>query len=280
MSTAGWLSLLGSIASADRGFNLVDEVKDYSKQFYNPENNTGHLVNLGNQLADGSEFKGYGVTSRLGDTTIGSDGSVNMNVGPDPQALNSMLQAYGAADNMMTQSQLNPAARQQQLYDQSMAVQNPALNRMQAQQQAREFAMGRGGIRGSLYGGTAEDAAMARARTDASNQAYMMAQQQALAEQGQQAQMATNFGQLANQYNAQTYMPMQNQMQLMQLAGLDADRAQTGQLTGQGYIGQTNTAGMQGAVNAFKSASELEGNLYDSILDNIGGLFSGLDLPF
>jgi hypothetical protein len=280
MSTAGWLSLLGSIAAVDRGFNVVDEIKDYSKDFYDPKTNTGQLVNLGNQLADGSEFQGYGVRSALGNTTIGKDGSVNMNVGPDPQALNSMLGAYGAADNMMAQSQLDPVLRQQDLYSQSMAVQNPALNRMQAQQQAREFAMGRGGIRGSLYGGTAEDAAMARARTDASNQAYMMAQQQALAEQGQQAQMATNFGQLANQYNAQTYMPMQNQMQLMQLAGLDADRAQTGQLTGQGYIGQTNTAGMQGAVNAFKSASELEGNIYDSILDNIGGLFDGLGLPF
>ena len=93
---------------------------------------------------------------------------------------------------------------------------------------------------------------MARARAEASNQAYLMAQQQALAEQGQQAQMATNYGRLANQYNQTQYLPMQTQMQLMQLAGADADRSQTGQLTGQGYIGQMALGGMQTEVNALK----------------------------
>ena len=278
MNPLGLLGLAGATWSANRGFNLVDEIQNYSDQFYDPATGKGHLVDLGKDLAEDSQFKGYGVTSQLGNTTIGGDGSVNMNVGPDAQAVDSMVNAYGAANQMMDRSLLNPAARQQQIYNQAMAVQNPQLNRMQAEQQAREYAMGRGGIRGSLYGGTAEDAAMARARAQASNQAYMMANQQALAEQQQQAQMASNYGQLANQYNQMQYLPMQTQMALMQLAGADADRAQTGQLTGQGYIGQTNTAGMQGAVNAFKAASELEGNIYDSILDNIGGLFGGLGI--
>jgi hypothetical protein len=34
--------------------------------------------------------------------------------------------------------------------------------------------------------------------------------------------------------------------------------------------------GIQAAVNAQKAASELEGNLYDSIFDNAGGLFGSL----
>lgn len=262
------------------GFNQAKNIEERAKGINDYLNGGNGQIGLGNQLNTGSQFKGYGVTSSLGNTTIGKDGSVAMNVGPDPQALNSMLGAYGAADNMMAQSQLDPAARQQQIYNQAMAVQNPQLDRMQAQQQAREYAMGRGGVRGSLYGGTAEDAAMARARAEASNQSYLMAQQQALAEQSQQAQMATNYGQLANQYNAQTYMPMQQQMQLMQLAGLDADRAQTGQLTGQGYLGQMGLGGIQTEVNAYKTASELRGNVIDSILDNIGGstgLFSFLN---
>lgn len=265
------------------GFDKASDIEKRASDINDYLNGGNGQIGLGTQLNAGSQFKGYGVTSALGGgnpSTVGTDGSIDIsNVGPDPQALDSMLQAYNAANNMMGQSVVDPYARQQQLYNQNMAVQNPQLNRMQAEQQAREYAMGRGGVRGSLYGGTAEDAAMARARVEGSNQAMMMAQQQALAEQGQQAQMATNYGQLANQYNQQTYMPMQTQMQLMQLAGLDADRAQTGQLTGQGYLGQMGLGGVQTEVNAYKTASELRGNVIDSILDNIGGsngLFSFL----
>ena len=277
--SAGFLTALTGAVAAGRGFNMADDVRDYGKNLYNVDANgnaTGAMPALGQQLADGSKFQGYGVTSGLGTSTVGSDGSINMGIGPDPQAYNSMLGTYETANQLMNQSAVNPYERQQQLYSQNMAAQNPMLNQMQAQQQANEYAMGRGGIRGSQFGGTAEDAAMARARVDGSNQAMMMAQQQALAEQGQQAQMATSYGQLANQYNQQTYMPMQQQMQLMQLAGADADRAQTGQLTGQGYLGQLNLGGIQAGVNSMKAASELEGNIYDSIFDNAGSLLSGL----
>lgn len=257
--------------AAQYGFNKASDIEERAADINAYLNGVDGQGGLGNQLNVGSQFKGYGVTSQLGNSSIGADGSVNMNVGRDPQALNSMLQTYRAANNMMGRSLTDPYNRQKQLYEQNMAAQNPQLNRMQAEQQAREYAMGRGGVRGSLYGGTAEDAAMARARVEGSNQAMMMAQQQALAEQGQQAQMATNYGQLANQYNQQTYMPMQQQMQLMQLAAGDADRAQTGQLTGQGYLGQMGLGGVQTEVNAYKTASELRGNVIDSILDNVVG---------
>jgi len=157
-----------------------------------------------------------------------------------------------------------------------MAVQNPMLNQMQAQQRADEFAMGRGGVSGSQFGGSSEDAAMARARVQGSNQAYQMAQQQGLAEQAQHAQMAQTFNQMGSQSYQNSFQPMNQQMQMMQLAGQDADRYQTGQLTGQGYLGQLNLGGIQAGVNSMKAASELEGNIYDSIFDNASGLLSGL----
>jgi len=150
-------------------------------------------------------------------------------------------------------------------------MQNPQLNRMQAAQQAREYAMGRGGVRGSQFGGTAEDAAMARARVDGSNAASVAAMNQALAEQQNQTNMAGTFGQLGQQQYATGFMPMQQQMALMQLAAGDADRAQTGQLTGQGYLSQLALGGQQTQVNAQKVAAELRGNVLDSILDNLGG---------
>ena len=284
MSLAGLLTGLASGAVADRGFGMADDVIDYGQNLYSYDpttgNSSGAMPQLGQSLADGSQFQGYGVSSGLGNTTIGMGANgtpqVDLGVGQN-QAYNGYANNYmNASNNFMNQSMVDPAARQQELYNQNMAVQNPMLNQMQAQQQAQEYAMGRGGVRGSQFGGTAEDAAMARARAQGSNQAYQMAQQQALAEQAQQAGMASQYNQMGQSAYQTSFMPMQQQMQLMQLAGADADRYQTGQLTGQGYIGQLNLGGIQAAVNAQKAASELEGNLYDSLLDNASGMFESL----
>ena len=181
--------------------------------------------------------------------------------------------------------------------------------------------MGRGGIRGSAYGGTAEDAAMAKARAQASNQAALNAMQQADSERSMFGQMASQygqlgnqnyglmsdreqalasnaaqFGQLGNQANANatqqagmmgqignslaslgldqtklSYLPMQQQMELLKLAQGTGSMAQQGQLTGQDYLAQMLLGGTNANINAQKVSSELMGNLYDSILDNLGG---------
>ena len=283
----GFLSALSGLGAgafaANRGFNLVDEISEYGNSIYNfdADGNVGGALNsIGQSLADNSAFKGYGVTTGLGSSgvNIGADGGMNVNlgVGQDGRWLNSANQSLGYANQMSQQAMTDPYARQQQLYEQSMAVQNPMLDQMQAAQQARSYAQGRGGIRGSQFGGSAEDAAMARARVQGSNQALLQAQQMAMAEQAQQGNLASMFNQMGQTGYQTSFLPMQQQMAMMQLAGGDADRYQTGQLTGQGYLGQTAMGGIQAAVNAQKAASELEGNLYDSIFDNAGGLFGSL----
>jgi hypothetical protein len=282
MSVPGFFAAITGAASAGRGFDMADDVRKYGKSLYNYTNGvaTGAMPELGNQLADGSKFQGYGVSSGLGNTTIGTGPNgtpqVDLGVGQN-QAYNGYANNYmNAANSFMNQSMVDPAARQQQLYEQNMAVQNPMLNQMQAQQSADDFAMGRHGVSGSQFGGSSGDAAMARARVQGSNQAYQMAQQQGLAEQAQQAGMASQYGQMGQSAYQTSFLPMQQQMQLMQLAGADADRYQTGQLTGQGYLGQLNLGGIQAGVNSMKAASELEGNIYDSIFDNVGGLLTGI----
>jgi hypothetical protein len=286
MDGFGFLSALSGLGAgafaANRGFNLVDEISEYGNSIYNfdAEGNVGGALNsIGQSLADNSAFKGYGVTTGLGTSSVNAtpDGmNVSLGVGQDGRWLNSANQSLGYANQMSQQAMTDPYARQQQLYEQSMAVQNPMLDQMQAAQQARSYAQGRGGIRGSQFGGSAEDAAMARARVQGSNQALLQAQQMAMAEQAQQGNLASMFNQMGQTGYQTSFLPMQQQMAMMQLAGGDADRYQTGQLTGQGYLGQTAMGGIQAAVNAQKAASELEGNLYDSIFDNAGGLFGGL----
>ena len=424
--------------------------------------NMGHeqqqwLQEQGNKLNDGSQFNGYGVTSGLGSSTVGTDGGINLGVGRDietnyygnnmlangqnamnlaaglnhgqgsvnwsgmgedaakaaslmdvnsgqygtnSQALydrasgmNASTGQYGAnsldayqrgmgmqanngafgegAEQAMQAALADPTKRQEEIFGQLMGMQQPGLDAAQAQQQAREHAMGRGGVMGSQFGGTAEDAAMAKARAQASNEAALGAMKQADAERGMFGQMASQFGQVGNQdyankqstadsylntaaqqgqlgntnyaneqntidslYNAssqqgqlgnqqyqnmanyqnnlasqaaqygqlgnnainananygnmlnsvgssmgqlglsakeQSYLPMEMQMKLLEQGRLNADMSQTGQLTGQDYLAQMLLGGSNANINAQKVSSELQGNLYDSILDNLGG---------
>ena len=411
---------------------------------------------LAETLAQDSAFKGYGVTTGLGTTTVGADGSTTLGVGPDRElgsrarnnavragqgiqsgmslaqqgatnqlagqardafsqirnaqsgnaisGLNAASQLAGqnafnpyqdmsqgiqlgalqglggqqgnalfASQRAMSNAMQSPYAREQDIYNRAMAMQEPGLQRAQAAQQAREFAMGRGGVAGSQFGGTAEDAAMARARADASNAASFQAMNQAQAEMMNQAAMANQFGalgqsaaglqqgigqgigqlglqgaqlgqsaaqlqgnmanqigaigaqdaalaaqrgnayqqagvqnaqlrqgaaglmnqlagtagSLSNSQYANQFLPMQQQMAAAQLGGQNADRAQTGQLTGTGYGAQLGLGGIQAQVNADKAASELYGNTLVGLMNaqaaqnaqttsTGGGLFSTL----
>jgi hypothetical protein len=269
-TTAGLLGLGATALAANYGFNQASNIEDRAAGI------SSDLTTLGDNLNTGSQFQGYGVTSRLGNSSISPNGSVNMGVGPNTQMQNQAMGMMGSSINAMNNAMQSTPQREQDIYNRMMLAQQPQLNQMQAAQQAREYAMGRGGVRGSQFGGTAEDAAMARARAQASNQAYLAAMQQALAEQQQQTNMAGTFGQLGQQQYSNSFLPMNQQMALMQLAQGDADRAQTGQLTGQGYLAQMGLGGMQTEVNALKTAAELRGNVLDSILDNLVGKDQGI----
>ena len=139
----------------------------------------------------------------------------------------------GQAQDAASRAMADPSQRQGEIYQQMMAMQNPELNRQQGEQQAQEYARGRGGVRGSQYGGTAEDAAMARARANASNQASLNAMQQADSERNTFGQMASQFGQLGNQ----NYANESNQQ-----SNLANSAAQMGQIGNQNYANMGNYA--------------------------------------
>lgn len=267
----------------------------------------------------------------------------------------------GASNQAMQNAMGDRAGREQSVYDRAMSMQQPGLDAARASQQAREFAQGRGGVRGSQFGGTAEDAATARAQAQAQNQAAFQAMGQAEAEMQGQAAMASQFGQMgqaaaglqgnlgmnmgqlgaqnaqlgqaaaqgmgqlggqqaslgqsaagiygnmanqmgqlgsqqaqlgqagaglmsqiANQQgnmglNAyqQSFLPMQQQMQMMQLGGQNADRFQSGQFTGANLGAQLGLGGIQSQVNAAKTAAELEGNIYTGAMDAAAGMTGG-----
>ena len=283
-----WDTIQG-VGAVAGGLAYADLISDRGQQY------ASEMGELAANLQDDARFQGYGVTTGMGSSTFSPDGSLDVGVGPDQammaggqemMGMSNPYQQYGmqAAGNAMG---MDTAAREAQIYDRAMAMQQPALDAQRAQQQAREYAMGRGGVRGSQFGGTAEDAAMARAQAQASNQAAFQAMGQAQQEMMNQGALASQFGQLGTQtgqlglqqYQA-AYTPFQQQLAAMQVANQAANMAQTGQLTGTGYGAQLGLGGIQTSVNADKAASELYGNLIAATLANAqqdgGGWLSDL----
>ena len=260
------LGLAGSAGSIYGALDNANDTRDMGNQIQT------YLDQMGTSLDTNAQFQGYGVTSGLGSSTVGTDGSVNLGVGQYGNAQNAADAAYGAATNFANQAAIPVGQRQDDIYQSIMATQNPELNRMQAEQQAAEYARGRGGVRGSQYGGTAEDAAMARARAQASNQAAFQAREMANTERGMLGQLAGQFGGYGNQSLQASYLPMQQQMALLGLGQQNSDMAQTGQLTGLDYMAQLGLGGANANINAMHSANQLTGNLYNALLSNIGGV--------
>lgn len=323
---AGLFNAIGAGLNFAAGTQLANELKDL-----------GNLANTGAQqiganAAADTAFTGYGVQTGLGNSTVDAYGNMNLGVGPDAamqglagslagggmNAFQQAMQQAGAqnqyadqAASMMGQGYeqmanafANIPGREQEIYGRAMAMQQPGLDAQRASQQAREYAMGRGGVRGSQFGGTAEDAATARAQAQAQNQASFQAMSQAqqeamnsLSAGGQMfgagntfnsaglgnAQLGQSGAQImgglgssmmgaGQNYYGQSFLPMQQQLAAMEIGGQAADRFQTGQLTGANLEAQAGLTGLEAMINANKVGSELMGNMYGSAASALGGM--------
>lgn len=163
----------------------------------------------------------------------------------------------GASQAAMQNSMQSTEGRETDIYNRAMAMQQPGLDQAKAAQQAQEFAQGRSGVRGSQFGGTAEDAAMARAQAGAQNQAAFQAMGQAQQEQMQQAN-------IANAYGAQGLQAGAAQSQIGQgMGALGAQNAQLGQAAGQalGTLGQGQAQLGQGQAGLLSQIGNAQGSL-------------------
>ena len=355
----GWLDIISGVGSAAAGYGIAEDMRGVGQDAAN------QMGELAGQLTNDTAFKGYGVTTGLGTSTVNADGSMNVGVGPDAgqaayansmqgNAMNNLgmsnqmaqmggfnpaymqamgvmqggMQGLGAQQNntfaasqqAMQNAMQGTAGREQDIYNRMMGMQQPGLDRAKTAQQANEYAMGRSGIRGSAFGGTGEDAAMAKAQFDAQNSASVAAMGQAQTEMMNQAGMAGQFGQmggqmaglqnqfgtsmgvlgqgqaqlgqgaaglmsqnaqisggLGNQAYGNQFLPMQQQLNALQVGGTHgASMAQTGQLSGAGYGAQLGLGGIQTQANMEKAASELYGNVFGSGMNALAGASGNL----
>lgn len=281
MSLMGMLAGAGSIAV---GQEIANDIRQTGQDA------ATQMGDLAGVLKNDTAFTGYGTTTGLGTTTVGSDGSTDLGVGPNTamqtRADNVMgvgAHNIGAASNMMGGAFNNVAGREQEIYNRAMAMQQPGLDAQRAQQQAREAGMGRSGVMGSQFGGTGEDAAMARAQMQAQNQAAFQSMGQAQQEAMNQVQAGQAMGQLGqsalgmgNQMYQNSFTPMQMQMQAAQIGGQNADRFQSGQFTGANLGAQLGLGAIQTQVNAENVAADMWSNLAGAGLNSLSNMSGGL----
>ena len=293
------------LGAAAGGLLYASEITDRGQGYAND------MGTLAANLQQQSGFKGYGVKTGVGQSQYAADGSLDVGVGPDQGMISAANQGALSGMNMMQQaganmganqgaymdasqqamgnSMQNMAGREQDIYNRAMAMQQPQLDQQRAQQQAREYAQGRGGVRGSQFGGSGEDAAMARAQAQAQNNASFQAMQMGQQEMMNQASLANQYGQMGQSMNGAIgqlgqgmgqmgqgmynmgYMAPNYQLNALQAGAEGANMAQTGQLTGTGYGAQLGLGGIQTSVNADKAASEMYGNIVASMMNNANG---------
>ena len=314
--------LLGLGFDVSQFQNLSDELKAFGTTAQ-----TG-METIGDTAATEMAFKPFTVTSGTGTATTTADGSTALALSPEQQALQDTLfggasglagqataaydpiyeqlanQAYGGVGSLMTQAQqaaldagaMDRGAREEQVYGQLRALQSPEEERQRLALENRLASQGRLGTRTSQFGGTPEQLAMAKAQSEAQNQASLMAMQQSGAEQQQALQRAAGLqgltsGMFGMGTQARTTPRQIQGMDLQNLAGMmQSGYAPESQMLNQLQVGTNiaslaDTARRQGAMEKAESyasglssnleAQKLRSDLLRGVIGSAGGIIGG-----
>jgi len=177
--------------------------------------------------------------------------------------------AFTGAQTLLGGVAGDQAAREQEIFDRIRATQLGEEERQRLALEERLFNQGRLGVRTSMFGGTSEQLALAKAQEEAQARASLAAIQQAQAEQAQQAQLGT-------QLLGAAYLPEAQAQNALQRGLLASQLAQRGQLYGTGLFGEASIAGLDALLGSGIGQAELMGRLGTSLLSGaIGGAGGG-----
>lgn len=218
-----------------------------------------------------TQFKPFTVTTGMGSISAGQDG-YTMNLSDQQQALQNLLGQ--GAQGMFSSAMGDPSMREADIYERIRAMQRPGEERNALALEQRLFNQGRGGLRTSMFGGAPEQFAMHQAQAEAKNQAALMAMQQAMAQQMQDAQLGQQFMQ-------GQYLPQAAMLQAMNPGLQLSEIGQRGQLTGANLFGEGTASGLNMLLGSGLGQANLVGGLGSGLLSNAlasamgdNGLFS------
>ena len=254
------------LALAEKGYS---DIGDIGREAY--EGLAGEQ-GLAQELRGMMEFQPYTVTSATGgqfgmaqDPATGQM-SYQLAASPEEQAL--QQQALTDASMFFGQAAAPIAQREQDVYNRMRAVMSPEEERQRLALEQRMAAQGRTGVRTAQFGGTPEQLALAKAQSEAQNQAMLGAMQFAGQEQQRQSQLGTGM-------LAAGYVPQAQLLNALQ-PGMSASERQRQAMSEQAKsYGQTYTTGLEALLQSGLGQASLAGGFGSSIASAaLGGLFS------
>ena len=241
---------------------VMDDIK-------NQQSKVGQTIaDIRSDVAAGSEFKPYGITSNIG-TATGSTEGIDFSLSPEQAAQQAMLASGGTT--LMGNVMAPRDAREMDVYERIRATQMPEEARQRENLRQGLFSSGRGGI-SSLQGGggTPEQLAFETARAEAMNRASLAAMQQAYNERGQDYQIGQ--GMLTQQY-----APLMQLRENMGYGLNNAQLAQRGALDNVNLQAQLALGGLTADTNYENIKANAFGNMITAALPLAKGTGSAID---
>ena len=258
----------GGLALGAKAYDELGETGERAYQEFAGEKG------LANKLSGMLEFQPYTVTSatggQFGMTQDPVTGQMSYNLATSPEEQAFQQQAMKDAEMYFGQARAPIAQREQQVYDRMLTAMSPEQERQRLALEQRMASQGRLGVSTAQFGGTPEQLAMAKAQSEAQNQAMLNAMQFAGQEQQRQSQLGTGM-------LAAGYVPQAQLLNALQ-PGMTAAERQRQSLSEQaGAYGETYASGLQALLQSGLGQADLAGGLGTSIASSgIKGLLGGL----
>lgn len=217
-------------------------------------------MNIAQESAERSRFVPFGVTSGIGGAMTGPEGSLDLQLSPEQQQLAS-IQTQGA-QSLFGDVLGDRSGREMDVYERIRATQRPEEERQRLGLENRLHSQGRLGVRTSMFGGTPEQLALAKAQEESQNQASLMALQQAQREQAQNATIGSQM--LRGSYAPQAALLSQFQPALQTASLADVARRQAANLYGQGAM-----SGVEARLGAGLGQASFMGQLGTGLLSGV-----------
>ena len=266
MSVLGSLGLgAAGLAFAKEGYDKLGRVGQQAYDAYTGEGG------LADELRGLSEFQPYTVTSASGSQfgmSLGENGQMvyNLNLSGTEQDLQN--EQMRRAESMFALAEQNPAAREQEVFQRMMDSINPQRERERYELEQRLQGQGRLGVQTSMFGGTPEGLAMAKAQEEAYSQNMLGAMDFAGAEQTRQAALGT--GMLAN-----AYIPQAQLLNAIQPGQTTAEQRRQQTAAQTGAYGETYSTGLQALLSSALGQASQATSLGSGLATQaLGGLFS------
>ena len=265
MSVLGSLGLgAAGLAFAKEGYDKLGKVGQQAYDAYSGEGG------LADELRGLSEFQPYTVTSATGSQFgmgLGENGEMDYNLNLSGTEQDLQNEQMRRAESMFALAEQNPAAREQEVFQRMMDSINPQRERERYELEQRLQGQGRLGVQTSMFGGTPEGLAMAKAQEEAYSQNMLGAMDFAGAEQTRQAALGT--GMLAN-----AYMPQAQLLNAIQPGQTTAEQRRAQMAAQTGAYGETYSTGLQALLSSALGQASQATSLGSGLASEaLGGLF-------